>query len=203
MPRLVTLLLVPVAALAVAAPVPKDQKGVLYYPTTKDSKWTYSTRSPTGGVSETSEVVTDVEKKADGHDEGPVGRVIKDRVTVFQKIEVSARGLSRVGAGGGAAMDPPRTLLKVGAKVGDTWDHNPKPGQGQPGKYVFRGDEEVEVPAGKYKALKVEADIEFTKGQPSRVTYWYAPGVGQVKIVTKDDKGERVQELKAFTPGKE
>jgi hypothetical protein len=199
--RAAALLLVPAAALA--APVPKDQKDVLYYPTTKDSKWTYTTRTPTGAVSETTEFVTDVQKKDDGSFVVTVGRMFKDKVSVFQKIEVTGKGLARVGAGGGAVMDPPRTLLKAGAKVGDTWDHNPKPGQGQPGKYVFRGPEEVEVPAGKYKALKVEADIEFQKDKPSRVTYWYAPGVGQVKIVTRDDKGERVQELKAFTPGKE
>jgi hypothetical protein len=186
-----------------AAPVPKNVQNELYYPTKVGAKWTYSSKTEKGAASEITEVVTDVEKKGDGVYHVSVGRPFKDRVSVYQKIEVSGKGLFRVGAGGGAAMTPPRTLLKVGAKPGDTWEHKPGEKQGQPGKYVFRGEEEVEVPAGKYKALKVEAEIEFTKGRPSQVTYWYAVGVGPVKTVTKNGDSERVQVLKAFDPGKD
>jgi hypothetical protein len=40
---------------------------------------------------------------------------------------------------------------------------------------------------------------------PTQVTYWFAAGVGSVKIVYKDTGpkgGERVTVLKSFEPGK-
>jgi hypothetical protein len=116
-----------ILAVAPAAPIPKDaQKDVLYYPTTKGTTWTYSAKTPTRAASEFTEFVTEVQKKDDGAFVVTVGRQFKDRVTLIQKVEVTGKGLSRVASG--APLNPPRVLLKVGAKVGDTWEHNPVPG---------------------------------------------------------------------------
>jgi hypothetical protein len=62
-------------------------------------------------------------------------------------------------------------------------------------------EEEVEVPAGKFKALRVEAEQELG-ANVFKSTLWYAPGVGLVKSVTNTNGTERVQVLKSFTPGK-
>src|SRR5688572_4730755 len=162
------LVLAALLAPAAAAPVPKDKKDVLYFPTAVGASWTYS-----AGKSEFTEVVTSVERKDGGAVVVAISRDTKGRITPLYTYEVSAKGLFRV-ATGKTPLDPPRCLLKLPAKDGDTWDHEPKPKMGWKGKYVFKGEEEVEVPAGKYKALKVEAELQATTG-PNRTTYWYAP----------------------------
>ena len=69
-------------------------------------------------------------------------------------------------------------------------------------KYTTGKEEEVEVPAGKFKAIRVEME-NVINGAVFRTTYWHAPGAGMVKIVSHDHKrGDRVQVLKSFTPGK-
>jgi hypothetical protein len=189
--------LILLAALAPAAPVPPDRKPVPYMATTRGTVWTYA-----DGKSEYTDVVTGVEKKADGAVVVTIARKGKDRAVPVSVVEVSARGLYRV-SNGTAAVDPPRCLLKLPAKPGDTWEHAPRPpGRGQPGVYTLKGEEEVEVPAGKYKALRVDAVLEWPDG-PRPTTYWYAPGVGRVKMVSVSAGVERVEALKAFVPGKD
>lgn len=64
------------------------------------------------------------------------------------------------------------------------------------------GVKEVEVPAGKFSAVRVEEDVVFTnRGRPDdhfRRTFWYAPGVG----VVKEDISGRTAVLEAFSPGR-
>ena len=61
---------------------------------------------------------------------------------------------------------------------------------------MTRVDDEVEIPAGKFKAVRVElAD----PGAEARTTLWFAPAVGVVKIASG---ANQVPVLKAFTPGK-
>jgi hypothetical protein len=120
---------------------------------------------------------------------------------------VSADGLVRVRGGpGAAAIDPPRPELRLPARAGAawTWDaagvgHNP------PTKVAYKvvGEEEVEVPAGKFKAVRVEAVL--TAGPLThRTETWYARRVGVVKRVVGVGKDEQVTELLSFRPaGKE
>jgi hypothetical protein len=102
---------------------------------------------------------------------------------------------------GGRTYDPPVCLLKLPAKPGDTWTTELS-GKGQPRKtiYTYRGEEEVEVPAGKFKALKIESEMET--GKSVRATFWYVAGIGMVKSSTKFGDTERVYALKSFTAGK-
>jgi hypothetical protein len=70
--------------------------------------------------------------------------------------------------------------------------------------YRVAWEEEVEVPAGKFKAVRVEA-VRAAGGREVRYTTWYAPGVGVVKHVLGDEAdrdNSQVQALKAFTSGK-
>ena len=59
--------------------------------------------------------------------------------------------------------------------------------------------EEVEVPAGKFKAVRVEVEVEDGEAV-LRKTYWHACQVGIVKIVVHDKKADWVQVLKSFSP---
>ena len=58
-------------------------------------------------------------------------------------------------------------------------------------KGTYQGYEEIEVPAGKFNCLKVTYTTTII-GQPgdTKVTAWYAPGVGLVKQNEADKKGK-------------
>lgn len=64
-------------------------------------------------------------------------------------------------------------------------------------------EEVVKVPAGTYKAVRVEFIVATPGGQPleTPVTYryWYAAGAGEVRFVDGSSEFERA--LKSFTPG--
>jgi hypothetical protein len=62
---------------------------------------------------------------------------------------------------------------------------------------VARESERVRVPAGEYDAVVVDKQVGR---HPPLLTFWYARGVGLVKIVN----GERtLKALKSFTQGKD
>ena len=202
MPRfLVPFVLLALGPAALAAPAPKDRKSDPYFPTTEGTKRVYETRTGEN-VSEHTEVVTKVEKK-DGAFRVAVGQEVDGEMRVTSVFEVSARGVSRV-ANAAGDLPNPVPLLKLAAKPGDTWDWE-REGPGGFGpvttRYTAGPEEEVEVPAGKFKALRVESATEL-KGRVTKYTLWYAPGVGLVKSVSTSGGPERNQVLKAFKPGK-
>src|SRR5262249_18740166 len=101
---------------------------------------------------------------------------------------------------------PPGCLLRLPATPGDTWDEE-LPVRTKDGplkmKYTTGKEEDVEVPAGKFRAVRVEA-VSQVASSPTQITYWFAAGVGSVKIVYKDTGpkgGERVTVRKSFEPG--
>ncbi len=85
-------------------------------------------------------------------------------------------------------FENPRLVLKFGAKKGATWEA--KDGDIALA-FEHGGEEEVEVPAGKYKAVKIICRYKSSLGD-STLTEWYAKGVGLVKSlsVTKMEKEE-------------
>lgn len=102
--------------------------------------------------------------------------------------KVSKDGLFRKIKGGKTG-----TLLKLPYKEGTTWTS----GDVKPGDkltYTVGKQEEVEVPAGKYKAIRVEVVLEESGGETKKDTHWYAAGIGLIK--------QGANELKEFTPGK-
>jgi hypothetical protein len=101
---------------------------------------------------------------------------------------------------GGSVYDPPKRLLKLPVREGETWEWADAAGRGRPSpkcKYTTVREEEVETPAGKFRAVRVEMDSE-TGGAVLRTTYWHTPGAGLVKIVSRDRKGDWVRVLKSF-----
>lgn len=172
----ITLLALP----AVAAPVPKALQAVpLYFPTTVGAKWVYET--PNGQI-ETA-VVSAVEK--DG-DDLIVSREGADGTrTAYTKVILSPDGLRQEREATGGKLG---WVLKSTVKAGDSWD------MPEGGKRTVFGPEEVEVPAGKFQALRVEYEQLGAK-----YSSWYAPNVGEVKRVMKRDQTETVSRaLKSF-----
>lgn len=167
---------------AVAAPVPKELKGGgVYFPTTVGAKWVYETP---GGELETA-VVSAVEK--DG-DDLIVSRAGADGTrTAYTKMVVSADGLRQERELTDGKLG---WVLKTNLKSGESWT------MPEGGKRTVHGPERVEVPAGKFLALRVEWE-QFG----GKLTSWYAPGVGEVKRVRKQGDAETVTRvLKSFQP---
>jgi hypothetical protein len=67
-----------------------------------------------------------------------------------------------------------------------------------PGKRTVAGVEDVEVPAGTFRAVRVEWDCAPDNEAPYRVTIWYAPGIGEVKTAID---GKVRSTLRSFSPG--
>lgn len=63
-------------------------------------------------------------------------------------------------------------------------------------EFVVGDEEEVEVPAGKFKARRVlMTGSEEGKDKRVEVSMWYAPDVGEVQRTVKLVRGEKVEEM--------
>ena len=101
----------------------------------------------------------------------------------------------------GAVFHPHTGLLKFPLRVGDTWpvvyesEFGPTRSWRARHEHTARvvGWEDVEVPAGKFRALKIETEGEFrrldtTRSGTARYRIWYVPEVKRwVKYVYEDD----------------
>jgi hypothetical protein len=67
--------------------------------------------------------------------------------------------------------------LKLPATCGQEWTHKASTGSVA---LKIAGEEQIEVPHGKYRALKVVAQMDV-QGAKGSLTIWYAKGVGEVK----------------------
>lgn len=47
---------------------------------------------------------------------------------------------------------------------------------------TVKGLEEVNVPAGRFEALKIEHHLRYSNGKEDFLRYWYAPNIGMVKM---------------------
>jgi hypothetical protein len=188
--------LVLLLAAAPAAPVPKEKsKTPNYYPTALGSRWVYKV-----GETEIVTEVTAVESKEDAR-LATIATLINGKAVSTERIVVSDKGVYRDQMNK-AAIEPPICILQLPHKPGDTWEVDSKI-QGQATKVSFTAGqpEEVEVPAGKYRAVRVDGDGVIA-GAQTKVTYWFAPDVGIVKLKYTIAGSDAILELKSFTPGK-
>ena len=188
-------LLAPLMLLAAtpAAPVPKDEP--VYYPARVGARWVVR-----AGEAEVTYVVTAVEQKAEG---GLVSVGIEKggQVKPHKKVLVSGEGVFEVELGG-AAIKPPNCLLKRAARPGDSWVTEATVGDTTLRvKRICRAPELVEVPAGKFKAVRVDEERTTAEGTTYKTSSWYAPEVGLVKVEMAD--GDAALVLKSFTPAKD
>jgi len=176
-----------------AAPKPKaEDKPVPFVPTTPGDAWVVV--SPKGVAR--SWVVTEAERK-DGAllvTTAEVGADGKPARTVT--YEVTKVAVCRV-AEDGKPLPAADCLLKLPPTPGAKWEQPmfapDGTRQADTAVRTVVGEEEVETPAGKFKAVRV--DTEYPAGRPwSKV--WYAPGRG----VVMTDFGGSAFKLKSFTP---
>lgn len=175
---------------ATPAPTPKYES---FYPAKVGTKWVYQ-----DGDEEMILTVSAVERKPEEL-VVTVVQVLQDgKTTPYEKLTVSEKGLFRVEIRG-VTFDAPLCVVRFPHKDGDKWGVNvpgPAPLRRQKGTATAGGPENVVVPAGSYKALRVDLTAKDSDGTPIQTTYWFAPGVG-ILTMTRDGR-ERV--LKSFTP---
>lgn len=200
MSRAIPPLLVGLLALssAPAAPVPlhlMPKKEPLYFPTRVGTE----SRSLIDGKDQGGcDLVTAVEE-ANGETRVTINGGAKPPAGTDWIVSAKGVFIARQGA---ETYEPPLTILKLPHKDAK-WevDSVTKGGTRQhpKGKFVARGYEDVEVPAGKFRAARVDASWEGG----TEVVFWFAPEVGQVKRTVKHANGGGfTQELKTFTRGK-
>jgi hypothetical protein len=174
------------ASVAYAAPAPKSKDSV-YFPTKEGDTRVYEFRAGEKVEAAYTDVVTKVEKK-DGALHVTITRERVGTTPFVTTIAVSSEGLFRVAAND-EKLEKPIPLLKMPAKVGTKWEADGG------AKYTVTKEEEVEVPAGKFQAIRVE----LVTGT-SKTTLWFAPNVGLIKMA--GEGSDRVQVLKEFKGGK-
>lgn len=179
-------------AASLAAPVPKAKEVELFYPTTVGTKRVVEIKR---GIKtfEFTETVDKSDEKDGVHT--VVVKLDKELLT----YHVSSEGLSCHAQ----PCDEPMPELKLGLKEGETWEHETKVkgAVARKTKYTLGKREEVTVAAGKFNAVRVESETTVN-GSVSKLTSWYAPGVGLVKTESGVGNQRVAQELKEFTPGK-
>jgi hypothetical protein len=175
-----------------AAPVPDDGLKTRYYPIKSGTKWTYRTGGKTFVVK-----IESVETKNGATVINIVTEEANGISNSYEKLLLSEKGVFRISSLG-EKVEPPMCLLKLPAKPGMEWEADAG-GLVVKETHKLFGPEEIEVPAGKYKAIRVESKVIYANlDEPLRYTDWYVPGVGCIKSV----RGESVTELEAFTPSK-
>ncbi|MBX9624946.1 MAG: hypothetical protein K2X82_14160 [Gemmataceae bacterium] len=170
----------------------------MYYPTRVGAEWVYQRDEEEVRV-----VVADVAAKGEGS--VVTSEQIKGggKRVFWERVAVSGDGLSVI-HDGSFEYRPPVRLLRHPHTADDRWrveSSLDSGGGGTPfplvGLLTVVGEEEVRVPAGTYRAVRVRARMSVFGGWSDE--RWYAPGVGLVK---KDDSRGGSLALKSFRPAR-
>ena len=186
-----------IVLLAGAPILAADDKPVesAYYPLKVGTKWTYKVGDK--------EIVQSVSK----HEK--VGEVVCANVETevagakasVEQIGVTEKGIGRYSFGT-AKLESPVVLLKLPPAKGDTWKVDSKIGtEVLKGTFTNSGEEDITVPAGKYKAFKISGEFDVA-GQNMTFVYYFAKDVGVVKQVITGAGLDLTSELQKYEAGK-
>jgi hypothetical protein len=169
-----------------------------YYPLQVGNEWNFRVTVGGNSVNAISRIA-----KIETIDGKPLARLeasLNGNIVATEHLRVTPEGVFRY-RNNGQEIVPPICLLKFPAKSNSKWDGNIKVGAEQ-GKYFCEAKEaNVEVPAGKFKALHVAIRLE-TKGQTVTTAYWFVPNVGFVRQTVDAGGMSILMELEKYTPGK-
>jgi hypothetical protein len=194
------ILVISLLVVAAAAQKPKEPPPD-YFPLRVGDSWKYRTTGSDGKQSEFTLKVLSTEKQGDGTDHflvetfsgfqpihdwysKPAGWVLVHRVA-YPKNEALK-----------AEYQPTKRYLKNPLSVGASWEWK---GKGMMGVEIDESNrvtasELVEVPAGRFQAMKVETTV-IQGGTPVTKTYWYANWVGLVKSTIESPSFKSTGEL--------
>jgi hypothetical protein len=188
-------------AVTAAARKPKSEKpGADYFPLRVGDSWTYR-NSESGGY--TLKVLSEEPQQG-----GPVRYVVEVRSeVVIQNLFSKPAGWVLLHAenyleheGLKATYEPPKQYLPNPPVIGQKWEwtgKDPTQTERRETNHVV-GFENVTVPAGKFRAMKVTSEISGG-AIPMIKTSWYAPGVGLVKSATQGGQIKYGSELTDYS----
>ena len=112
--------------------------------------------------------------------------VADEVVTKTELINIDARGVhchQRTGADGKATiLEPPETIVPFPLKIGAAWQVNDHVAGGGPQDFKIAAQEDVTVPAGKFRAFRLRCDQPWPISTTTE--RWFAPGTGVIADVT-------------------
>lgn len=171
-----------------------------YYPLETGTTWTYKTKEGRFVMKVDKQDKVKVQDK-----EVPCVRVVllvEDKEVGQECISVTSDGVYR-NAFGAAVPDKPVRILKLPLMTGDSWEIDGKAlGDTFKGKFTVGKEEEITVPAGKYKAFPVSSEDLDASGLRASTTSWYASGVGLVRQDIKVNNQQTRIELEKFEASK-
>lgn len=101
----------------------------------------------------------------------------KDRFKPYKVMKCTADAMYEVEYMG-VALSKPECFLKFVVKEGDVWESGL-------GKFYVKKTEEIKVPAGTYKAMRIEREFSLPgpdkNNRVLKYVYWYTPGIGIVQ----------------------
>jgi hypothetical protein len=148
-----------------------------YFPLQVGNRWVYK-------VDANGNVVTLISRIAriEMIDKQPLARLeaeVNGKVAATEHLQQTPMGVLRYRTND-FVPTPPFMLLKSPVKAGDKWAGSFKVGAVET-KYASEAQEEtVDVPAGKFKTIRVAIRLE-ENGKTVQMTYWFAQDVGFVK----------------------
>jgi hypothetical protein len=172
-----------VAAVLALVPLQED-----YFPLDPGTAWSY----------ETSTGKTHVQRVMGLEKVGPTVCVVKQHGETEQFWLAAGKEGVFVHRAKGVTFEKPLQLFKFPLTKGESWQGEARSSSGSV-LYRFRsvGEEEIEVPAGKYKAFRVDWTIE--QGAAGTVgSTWLARSVGMVKQTYRAGQAESVLQLATF-----
>lgn len=195
------MLLVFLAAVAAMAQKPRETPPPDYFPLRDGESWNYRSTTADGKQSEFTMKVLSTEKQGDG-----TNHFLVETLSTFQPIHdwySKPAGwvlMHRIAYPKNAALkadyQPVKQYLKNPLSAGAAWTWK---GKGMMGVEIdessrVTASEMVEVPAGKFQAMKVETKV-IQAGTPVTKTYWYANWVGLVKSMIETASVKSTTEL--------
>jgi hypothetical protein len=172
-----------------------------YYPLKEGSKWYYHTELP-GMDAQTWIMHVAKLEKIDGVPLFRLEMTKKDSgMTATEHLRSGDDGVFRYRFNGQPASKPV-CVIKYPVKAGDTWQDETEIG-GQKVKMSCKvgNEEEVAVPAGKFKTMPVYVQADLG-GLNMNTTFWFAANVGIVKQVVEFMGQKVTQSLEKYEAAK-
>lgn len=175
----------------------EGKKATYYYPTTVGTKLVFDSTHSNGAKSTITLLVKNVIAVKGGFRVTAL-RIVGNGSAINTVTEVASRGVLLIGSHDREHPEP-ELILKLPAIAGDSWPA-PKMEGVVDAIHTVGKEVEIEVPAGKFKAIPVTTTLDGRKG--AGTTTWYAPGLGSIKTVVNLGDAEHVIVLKSVEMAK-
>ena len=195
------LLLLTLATLVAVPTLAKPKHIPNYTPMPLGAEWNYTSTTSAGTTMNIKQVVTKAAKRADGVWEYVVKNVSpQETLTDYEKRGgfVWAIKMAMPSMNHNSHWDGPKNVMLIHGGVGKSWEYKGKANNVDTHQtYKITGAEEVEVPAGKFRAIKVKS-VTKTAGTTTEMTQWYVDGIGLVKSFNKGSNFSSTTELVSY-----